>query len=52
MKTTPFHSVTVTPVTNVYHDNTDCPEGKKITSGFKRIGTGNKPKCDKCQKLS
>ncbi len=50
-KTAPFHSVKLnTP--NVYHNNTSCTEGNNIEPQNKRAGTGNRPLCTHCQRLS
>ena len=35
----------------VYHDHSDCPDGKRIKPEYKLSGTGNKLRCDECKKL-
>jgi hypothetical protein len=36
---------------NVYHDNDDCPDGKRILPKHREPGTGNKPRCKECINL-
>jgi hypothetical protein len=34
---------------NVWHDNDNCPEGKRITQGNRRAGRGNASRrCELC----
>ncbi len=47
-KVSPFHSVKQA----VYHDNKKCTEGNNIEKENLRSGTGGKPKCSHCSKLS
>lgn len=47
-KVSPFHSIKQ----NVYHDNNKCTEGNNIEKVNLRQGTGGKPKCLHCAKLS
>ena len=47
-KTAPFHSV----LQNVHHNNTSCTEGNNIERENLRQGTGGKPLCANCQRLS
>ena len=47
-KTAAFHSVKQ----HVHHDNTSCTEGNNIELVNKVAGTGGKPKCQHCAKLS
>ena len=47
-KTSAFHSVKG----NVYHDSTKCTEGNNIEKENLKTGTGGKPKCAHCEKLS
>ncbi len=47
-KRTPWHSVKQ----SVHHDNTACTEGNNIERENIRSGTGGKPKCAHCQRLS
>jgi hypothetical protein len=50
-KVSPFHSVK--PNTkNVYHDNNKCTEGNNIEKENLRQGTGGRPKCEHCARLS
>jgi hypothetical protein len=50
-KVSPFHSKK-TSDRNVYHDNDKCTEGNNIERANKVPGTGNRPKCEHCQRLS
>ena len=50
-KVSPFHSVKLTD-RNVYHDNDDCTEGNNIEDENRRSGTGGRPQCDHCARLS
>jgi hypothetical protein len=36
---------------NVYHDHSDCPDGKKILPQHRKPGTAGRPRCDECKKL-
>jgi len=36
---------------NVYHDHSDCKDGKKILPVHKKSGTGGKQRCKECIKL-
>jgi hypothetical protein len=44
----PFHS----EKQNVHHDNSSCTEGNNIETKYKKAGTGGKPLCDHCKRLS
>ncbi|MCB0908222.1 MAG: hypothetical protein KDB63_14000 [Nocardioidaceae bacterium] len=48
MKTSPWYSA---KTMDVHHDNTSCTEGNNIESQYRRSGTGNLPKCDRCRRL-
>jgi hypothetical protein len=37
---------------NVYHDNSQCSDGKRIKSQNRDSGTDGRPKCDECKTLS
>lgn len=55
MKVNPFH--TTTPEEgpghrDVYHDNNECSDGKRIKPENRVSGTGGRPKCDECKGLS
>lgn len=50
-KVPPFHSAKVTS-RNVYHDNNRCTEGNNIESYNRRSGTGGRPRCEHCSRLS
>jgi len=55
MKINPFH--TTTPEhgaghRDVYHDNSECSDGKRIEAEHRVPGTGGRPKCDECKSLS
>jgi hypothetical protein len=50
-KVPPFHSKK--PGTkNVYHDNNKCTEGNNIERENLTQGTGGRPKCEHCARLS
>lgn len=36
----------------VYHDDDKCTEGNNIESYNRVAGTGNRPKCEHCQRLN
>lgn len=44
----PYHSIKE----EAYHDNSSCTEGNNIVKDDWRLGTGDKPKCKQCKKLS
>lgn len=44
----PWHSVKE----NVYHNHADCESRETIPADDRRHGTGNKPLCKVCEKLS
>jgi hypothetical protein len=46
-RTQPWYSM----LQNVHHDNTHCPEGKKIEKKHRCQGTGGRPLCQCCAKL-
>ena len=46
-KTAPWHA----PGSNVYHDNTACAEGNNIEQENRQKGTGEKRRCQNCQRL-
>ncbi len=47
MKVYPFH--TTEPETPpVYHDNDECPDGKRIKPHHKQLGTGGRRLCKWC----
>lgn len=51
MKTSAWHSVK--PATKpVHHNNTSCTEGNNIETYYRREGTGGRPLCEHCAKLS
>lgn len=50
-KVTPFHSARAND-RNVYHDNDRCTEGNNIEWANRRQGTGGRPQCDHCRRLS
>ncbi len=38
---------------HVYHDNADCPDGKKIKTEHYRVGSGTgRTLCKECKKLA
>lgn len=36
---------------NIYHDHSDCPDGRRIRPEHKRTGTAGRPRCDACIRL-
>lgn len=36
----------------VHHDHPQCPEGKAIAPADLRAGTGGRPLCERCVRLS
>jgi hypothetical protein len=48
MKKSPWHSIKQ----DVHHNNTDCNTGNNIETENRREGTGGKPLCKECAKLS
>jgi len=36
----------------VYHDKTDCPDGKRIKAEHRKNGDGGKKHCLECDKVS
>lgn len=50
-KVAPFHSKQPND-RNVYHDNDKCTEGNNIERRNRVAGTGGRPKCQHCQRLS
>ena len=47
----PFHSAK--PNTkNVYHDNIQCTEGDDIEYSYLVLGTGGRPRCEQCDRLT
>ena len=51
MKVPSFHSK-LTSDKNVYHDNDKCTEGNNIEKQNRVDGTGGRPRCEHCTKLS
>lgn len=51
MKTGPWHSKLPSDGP-VYHDETRCPEGRKIETRNIGSGTGGLPKCPRCREIS
>lgn len=47
-KIIPWYSIK----TNVHHNNTDCTEGNNIETENRRSGTGGRPLCSHCARLS
>jgi hypothetical protein len=48
----PYHTNNPDYLDAVYHDNTECIEGKKIRLAHRKPGTGNKPHCTICIALA
>ena len=36
---------------NVYHDNSECKDGKRIKPEHRRDGTDGRPRCEECDRL-
>jgi hypothetical protein len=36
---------------NVYHDQSECPAGRRIKPEHRALGTDNRPKCDDCKRI-
>ena len=36
---------------NVYHNDSACPDGKRIKPEHKKVGTAGRPLCKVCAKL-
>lgn len=36
---------------DVYHDQSECPAGKRIKAEHRRSGTAGRPKCKDCARL-
>lgn len=47
-KRSPWHSIK----SNVHHDNTNCNTGNNIERENLRAGTGGRPLCEECRRLS
>jgi hypothetical protein len=47
-KVSPFYS----EKQSVHHNNSSCTEGNNIETKYKKAGTGGKPLCAHCAKLS
>ena len=53
MKVKPYH--TMTPEKDepghrdVYHNRSECPDGRRIKPENRRAGKGGRPKCDWCK---
>jgi hypothetical protein len=50
-KMPPWHSSLATH-RQVYHDNSSCTEGNNIELKYRQPGTGNRPQCEHCKRLS
>ncbi len=51
MKVSPWHSIKATDP-KVYHNNDKCTEGNNIESKNRREGTGGRPLCKHCDRIS
>ncbi len=53
MKVAPYH--TIVPEyggeRDVYHDQSECPAGKRIKPEHRTPGTAGRPKCKDCQRI-
>lgn len=55
MKVNPVHTTSVeysAEHRNVYHDNNQCDDGKRIKPEHRASGTGGRHKCERCKALS
>jgi hypothetical protein len=52
-KCSPYHTTTEEKPEqrDVYHDHSDCPDGKRILPENRVSGTGNRPRCKECISL-
>lgn len=52
-KVSPYHTITEEKPEqrDVYHDHSDCPDGKRIKPENRRTGTAGRPRCDECKRL-
>ena len=53
-KVDPYHTVTNElsyGQRNVYHDQSECPDGQRIEANNWRWGRGDRSRCDECKKL-
>ena len=51
MKQDPWHSKRLSD-RRVYHDESRCTEGNNIESYNRVPGTGSRPKCEHCRRIS
>jgi hypothetical protein len=54
MKVPPYHTSSIhytSEERNVYHNDNQCPAGKRIKPEHKTAGTANRPLCKDCQRL-
>jgi hypothetical protein len=52
-KIAPYHTTSIeysTEERNVYHDQSECPDGKRIKPEHKASGTAGRPRCKECIK--
>jgi hypothetical protein len=47
----PYYSVASTDPP-VHHNKSNCPDGERIKPQYKRFGTGGRPLCRECPKVS
>jgi len=50
VKRAPFHSTKLGD--GVYHDNDECPDALKMSALYRAEGTGGRPLCKTCARLS
>lgn len=54
MKTYPYHTTRweyAPEHRNVYHNDSACPDGKRIKPEHRQSGTAGRPLCKECAKL-
>ena len=50
-KVSTFHTTNLEQP-QVYHDQSECHDGKAIKPANKALGTGDKPKCKECIRIA
>jgi hypothetical protein len=51
MKVPAYHTTHAEHPRQVYHDHSDCPDGKRIKPEHRKAGTDGRPRCDECVRL-
>ena len=50
-KVSPYHTISEEKFPR-YHDNNNCPDGKRIEDKNKRSGKDGRDFCEECEKIS